>query len=113
MQFFNLLGYVYYGDLAWMNELYKTLPTILYSILAVVGGAGMVYSVILGVNLAKSETEENRKTASVRLRNTIIGIAVLLLLVLFINVFLPMILRAVYPDFVLTPDEVKNLNGGT
>ena len=95
-----LLNYVYTGNLAWLNEVYTTLPSILYAILAVVGGAGTVYAIILGVNLAKSESDDKRKTASTRLKNTLIGVAVLLVLVLFINIFLPMILHAAYPTEV-------------
>ena len=101
MQFLiSLLNYTYTGNLSWLEDVYDTLPTILYAILAVVGGAGVVYSVILGVNLAKSETDDKRKTAATRLKNTIIGIAVLLVLVLFINLLLPEILHAAFPDQV-------------
>jgi len=96
----NILGYSFKGSLGWLTDVYSTLPTILYSILAVVGGAGVVYAIILGINLAKSESDDKRKTASTRLRNTIIGVAVLLVLVLFINVFLPMILLAAFPNEV-------------
>ncbi len=102
MQFLvSLFNYTYQGNLAWLEDVYATLPTILYAVLAVVGGAGTVYSIILGVNLAKSETDEKRKTASTRLKNTIIGLAVLLILVLFINLILPEILHALYPNDVV------------
>lgn len=96
----SLLNYTYLGNLAWLNDVYATLPTILYAVLAVVGGAGTVYAIVLGVNLAKSESEDKRKTALSRLKNTIIGIAVLLVLVLFVNLLLPMILHAAFPDQV-------------
>lgn len=99
MPFFNLLAisYTFYGEYAWLNDVYETLPTILYLILACVGGAGIIYSIILGVNLAKAESEDVRKKASSRLINTIVGVAVLLFLVMFINLLLPMILNAVLP----------------
>ena len=87
----------FYGGYAWLNDVYAVLPTILYVILACVGGAGTVYAIILGVNLAKAESEDARKKATERLKNTIVGVAVLLILVLFINLFLPMILHAVLP----------------
>lgn len=98
---FSLLAYEYLGELAWLNDVYKTLPSILYAILALVGGAGAVYAVILGINLAKSDSDDKRKTAATRLKNTIIGVVVLVVLVLFINVFLPMILHAAYPNSVV------------
>lgn len=95
-----LLDYTFTGNLAWLQDVYSTLPNILYAILALVGGAGTVYAIILGINLAKSESDDKRKAASTRLKNTIIGVAVLLVLVLFINLALPEILVAAYPDQV-------------
>lgn len=101
MQFIStLLDYSFKNNLAWLQDVYKTLPPILYAILAVVGGAGAVYSIVLGVNLAKSENEEKRKQALIRLRNTLAGVAVLLVLVLFINLALPPILHAAFPEDV-------------
>lgn len=101
MQYIDiLLAYKFGGSFSWLGEVYKTLPPILYAILAVVGGAGAVYSIILGINLAKSENEEKRKTALIRLRNTLVGVGVLLVLVLFINVALPPILHAAFPQDV-------------
>ena len=97
----TLLAYKFTGNLAWLGEVYSTLPSILYAILAVVGGAGAVYSIILGVNLAKSENEEKRKTALIRLRNTLVGVGILLVLVLFINLALPPILHAAFPNDVI------------
>ena len=85
---------------AWLKDVYDVLPPILYSILAVVGAAGIVYSIVLGVNLAKSENDEKRKAAISRLRNTIIGVGVLLVLVLFINLGIPAILHAAFPEYV-------------
>lgn len=95
-----LLDYIYSGNLAWLEDVYNTLPSILYAVLAVVGGAGTVYAIVLGINLAKSESDDKRKTASTRLKNTIIGVAVLLVLVLFINLLLPVILHAAFPNEV-------------
>lgn len=93
-----LVNYTFLGGYSWLNEVYKTLPIILYCILAVAGGAGAVYAIILGINLAKSESDDARKKAADRLRNTIIGVAVLLVLVIFINEILPLILYAALPN---------------
>lgn len=101
MQLFSvLLKYQFSGNLGWLSDVYDTLPPILYALLAVIGGAGTVYSIILGINLAKSDSDDKRKNSMLRLRNTLIGVAVLLVLVLFINLALPPILKAAYPDEV-------------
>ena len=94
------MGFKYYDHLTFLNETYKVLPDILWCILALIGGAGCVYAIILGVNLAKAESDDKRKQASTRLKNTLIGVAVILFLVLFINVLLPYILKAIWPDSV-------------
>ncbi len=98
MLFQFLLKAQWLGDLGWLNDVYKVLPSILYAILALVGGAGAVYSIVLGVNLAKSENDEKRRYAAYRLRNTLIGVGILLVLVLFINLGLPAILKAAYGE---------------
>lgn len=87
--------YTFIGGYSWLNGVYDTLPNILWTILAAVGGAGVVYSIILGINLAKSESDDKRKTASTRLKNTIIGISVLIVLVLVINVLIPLLLKLI------------------
>ena len=113
MTLISLLGYYYGGGFAWLEDVYNVLPPILYSILAVVGAAGTVYSIVLGVNLAKSENDEKRKAAISRLRNTIIGVGVLLVLVLFINLGIPAILHAAFPEYVTTTPPTTQTDGET
>ena len=97
----SMLSYYYTNNLGWLNDVYKVFPGILYAILSIVGGAGMVYSIVLGVNLAKSENDEKRRYALYRLRNTLIGVALLLIIVLVINLALPEILKKAFPNDVL------------
>lgn len=87
--------YTFIGGYSWLNGVYDTLPNILWIILAAVGGAGVVYSIILGINLAKSESDDKRKSASNRLKNTIIGLSVLISLVLIINIIIPLMLQLI------------------
>ncbi len=96
-----LLNYTYKNNFAWLNDVYNVLPNILWAILAFAGAAGTVYAIVLGVNLAKSETDDKRKTAATRIKNTIIGVGVLIVIVVFINVLLPMILAAAFPEDVV------------
>ncbi len=96
-----LKSYKFLGNYAWLNEVYTVLPPILYAILGCVGGAGTVYAIILGVNLAKADSDDTRKNAANRLKNTIIGVAILLVLVLVINLLLPMALAAFLPVEVI------------
>ena len=107
------MGYRYIDHLTFLNETYKVLPDILWAMMAIVGGAGCVYAIILGINLAKAESEDKRKTASTRLKNTVIGVAVLIFLVLFINILLPLILRGIWPKSVLTEQQYQDMMNGT
>lgn len=110
----SLLNFYYTGGFSWLEDVYNVLPPILYGILATVGTAGLVYSIVLGVNLAKSENDEKRKAAISRLRNTIIGVGVLLVLVLFINLGIPALLYAFFPEYVTkTPPTAINANKET
>ena len=101
--FYN--GYTFTGHLSFLNDTYNTLPQILWVMLGFVGGAGAVYAIILGINLAKSESDDKRKSASTRLKNTLIGLFTLLLLIVFLNVLLPLILRGIWPNNVMTIQE--------
>ena len=92
--------YTFTGGYSWLNGVYDVLPNILWTILAAVGAAGTIYSIILGINLAKSESDDKRKTAASRLKNTIIGLSVLLVLVLVINVAIPLIVANAIPESV-------------
>ncbi|MCI8555587.1 MAG: hypothetical protein HFI85_03330 [Clostridia bacterium] len=106
---FLLAAEQWVGNYSWLNDVYKTLPNILYAILAAVGGAGMVYSIVLGVNLAKSENDEKRRYAAYRIRNTLIGVACLIVLVLFINLGLPALIKAIDPNSYGDPDKLLNV----
>ena len=78
----------------WLNNLFNVLNPILYAIMAVVGAAGAVYAIILGVNLAKAEDTSKRDEAKKHLITVLIAVAVTIALVLFFNELLPMIIEA-------------------
>ena len=103
MNLFSLLGATIgsWKDLAsqvsqldWVDDLFTWLGPVLWAIMAVVGAAGVVYSVFLGVNLARAEDQSKRDEAKKRLITTIIAVAVVIVLVIFFNTLLPMIIGA-------------------
>ena len=112
MNLFSLLGASVSGwaDLAdqlkqdWIKQMFDILSPILWAIMAVVGAAGIVYSVFLGVNLARAEDQSKRDEAKKRLITTIIAVAVVVVLIIFFNTLLPMIIGA----FI---DPTKDLGG--
>lgn len=81
-----------------MDDLFNVLYPILYAILAVVGAAGIIYAIVLGVNLARAEDQSKRDEAKKRLITTLIAIAITVALVIFFNELFPMILEAFKPE---------------
>ncbi len=96
---------VAYKGYEWVVELFKYLSPILYAILAVVGAAGVIYSIVLGVNLAKAEDQSKRDEAKKRLITTVIAVAVTVVLIIFFNELLPLIVGA-----VAKPDNIPGAN---
>lgn len=106
LNFLSLLGR--WQDISWPDEYNNWLPSLfnvlyplLYAIMAVVGAAGAIYAIVLGINLARAEDQSKRDEAKKRLITTIIAVAVTILLVVFFNELLPMIIEA----FIGTPSE--------
>ena len=52
--------------------------TILGPVLTVIGAAGVIYAIILGINYVKAETPDKRKEAQSRLIGAIIGVIIII-----------------------------------
>ena len=78
----------------WVKDVYTILSPMLWAIMAVVGAAGGIYAIILGVNLARAEDQSKRDEAKKRMIWTLLAIALTILLVVFFNEILPMIINA-------------------
>jgi len=92
-----LLGYTFKGKYEWLNDLFGVLNPILYAIMAVVGAAGAIYAIILGVNLARAEDTSKRDEAKKHLITVLIAVAVTIALVLFFTQLLPLIIDSFLP----------------
>ncbi len=90
--------YAFEGEYAWLENLFGVLNPILYAIMAVVGAAGAIYAIILGVNLAKAEDTSKRDEAKKHLITVLIAVAVTIALVLFFTQLMPMIIKAFLPQ---------------
>ena len=69
------------------NQIFEYISYILIPILVVVGAAGIIYSVYLGVNLAKADSADKRQEAKSRMVNAIIGFVAIFVLVLLMYLF--------------------------
>lgn len=63
------------------------LDSMLLPILILLGTAGSIYAIVLGVNYSKAESADKREEAKKRMINAIIGIVVTLLLLILLKLF--------------------------
>ena len=78
----------------WVEQIVNAIDTLLYPLLVVVGAAGMIYAVVIGVQMARADSTEKREEAKKRLINVIVGLAITIALILFFKLFINTILPA-------------------
>ena len=78
------------GDWGWLSNILVPMSTVLWVLLILVGAAGSIYAVYVGVKMARAESQEQRDENKKRL----INIVVVIVLIVFFNTLLPMILDA-------------------
>ena len=74
--------------------IYNTIQAIMVPILAVVAAAGMIWAIVLGVNMARADSTEKREESKKRLIALIVGIIIMVVLILFFTVGLAPLLNA-------------------
>lgn len=65
----------------------KILDAMLVPILILIGTAGSIYAIVLGVNFSKAESADKREEAKKRMINAIIGLVVTILLLILLKLF--------------------------
>ena len=78
----------------WVESILNAITTLLYPLLVIVGAAGMIYAVVIGVQMARADSTEKREEAKKRLINVIVGLAIIIALILFFKLFIDVILPA-------------------
>ena len=71
----------------WVGEVVDAINIILYPILVLVGTAGVIYAVVLGVKLARAESADQQQEAKKRMINFIIGLVSVIALILLLKLF--------------------------
>lgn len=70
-----------------MEPILKLMQSVLVPLLILVGTAGSIYAVILGVNYSKAEDPGKREEAKKRLVNAILGIVIMIALLIILWLF--------------------------
>ena len=71
------------------NPIVSLINSLLTPLLAIVGAAGMIYCVILGVKYAKAEEPQDREKAKNSLKNAIIGFVLIFVLIFALHIMMP------------------------
>ena len=89
----------------WVIDVVDAVSYVLIPLLIVVGAAGTIYAVVLGVNMARADSTEKREEAKKRLINVIVGLAIMIGLILFFILFIKLIVPGFFPDPELAGQE--------
>ena len=76
-----------WGSWVWLKEIVGSINWIMIPIMVLVGTAGLIYAVVLGVNLARADGAEKIKEAKQRLVNAIVGLVSIIVLCLLLWLF--------------------------
>ena len=72
-------------DLRFLQPIVNVLNVILVPFIALVSTAGTIYAIILGVNMAKSDTADKREIAKKRITGVIATMIILIALILLLK----------------------------
>ncbi len=97
---------------AWVGDVFGPISIVMYILMGLVGAAGAVYAIYLGIMLAKAEDQSKREEARKHLITVLIAVACTVVLVLFFNELLPLIVEALIgtPEGILPGLKPKPWN---
>lgn len=79
---------------SWLSDIFGPVAIVLWVILGLVGMAGAIYAIYVGIQLARADEQGKRDEAKKHLITVLIAIAVTVVLIVFFNELLPLIVEA-------------------
>ena len=76
-----------FNDVA--NPVIDLINSLLPAILGIVGAAGTIFCIILGVKFARAEEPQDREKAKQHLKNALIGFVLIFVMILALNILMP------------------------
>lgn len=98
------------SNYSWVETIYSVITTVLVPILAIVAAAGIIWAIVLGVQMARADSTEKREEAKKRLIGLVVGIAILVVLIIFFTTLFPVILKSLIS--IKFPDSVYETTAG-
>ncbi len=78
----------------WVVKITDAVQVILAPILAIVAAAGVIWAIVLGVQMARADSSDKRDEIKKRLIGLVVGIAILVVLIIFFTTLFPLIMDA-------------------
>ena len=75
------------------NPIIQLIQSLLVPLLGIVGAAGSLYCVVLGVKYAKAEEPQEREKAKGALKNAIIGFVLIFVLLVALRILTPELIK--------------------
>lgn len=97
----------------WVETIYNGIMTILVPLLAIVAAAGIIWAIVLGVNMARADSTDKREESKKRLIFLIIGIVVLVVLIIFFTTLFPLIIKSTVGITPTVPEDWTEPAGST
>lgn len=100
------------AEFGWVRQIVEAIKTILVPVLSIVAAAGIVWAIVLGVQMARADSTDRREECKKRLIGLIVGIVVLVVVMMFFLFLFPTIMKSMLN---INPDGTigKQTTGGT
>lgn len=103
------------AEFGWVRQIIEAVKTILVPILAIVAAAGVIWAIVLGVQMARADSTDRREECKKRVIGLIVGIVVLVVVAVFFLVLFPIIMKSmlhINPDGTIGDTTSGGTTGG-
>ena len=87
------------------NTVVETIKAVLVPILGIVGAAGVIWAIVLGINMARADSAEKREESKKRLISLIVGIVIMVALIVFFLVGFEPLIKEFTKNAGLPPEK--------
>lgn len=84
-------------EFGWVKNLIFAIQKVLVPILSIVAAAGIIWAVVLGVQMARADSTDKRDEAKKRLIGLVVGLVIMIVLIVFFLTFFDQVVFAFIP----------------
>lgn len=86
------------GKFNWVYDITDVINSATWPLVILIAAAGTIYSIVLGVQMARADSTEKREEAKKRVINVLIGMAIAVGLILLLKLFVGQLLPTWLPE---------------